>query len=90
MVLGDYFENLWKSRIESKIVPELPWKNYQFQNYDNILKKYPNRIEGKKGIKKNITHYYKSQIFVQKFNFDEFFTQIFFDNFSREIKVVNS
>ena len=29
------------------------------------------------------THYSKSQIFVQKFNFDEFFTQIFFDNFSR-------
>ena len=43
-----------------------------------------------------MTHYSKSQIFVQKFNFDktqhfhEFFTQIFFDNFSREIKVVNS
>ena len=46
----------------------------------------------------NFTHYWKSQIFVQKFNFDktqtfvhfhEFFTQIFFDNFSREIKVVN-
>ena len=43
-----------------------------------------------------ISHYSKSQIFVQKFNFDntptfhEFFTQIIFDNFSREIKVVNS
>ena len=44
-----------------------------------------------------VTHYSKSQIFVQKFNFDkikqhfhEFFTQIFFDNFFREIKVVNS
>ena len=41
-------------------------------------------------------HYLKSQIFVQKFNFTkpqhfhEFFAQIFFDNFSREIKVVNS
>ena len=57
------------------------------------------------------THYSKSQIVVQKFNFDktfsgnqscqqlksanpqyihEFFTQNFIDNFSREIKVVNS
>ena len=42
------------------------------------------------------THYSKSQIFVQKFNFDKTPTfsrvlhQIFFDNFSREIKVVNS
>ena len=36
------------------------------------------------------THYSKSQIFVQKFNFDEFLTQNIFDNFSREIKVVNS
>ena len=35
-------------------------------------------------------HYSKSQIFVQKYNLDEFFTQIFFDTFSREIKVVNS
>ena len=41
-------------------------------------------------------HYSKSQIFVQKFNFDQtptisrVFTQIFFDYFSREIKVVNS
>ena len=42
-------------------------------------------------------HYSKSQIFVQKFNFDKtpniftsFSPQIFFDNFSREIKVVNS
>ena len=44
----------------------------------------------------NTSHYSKSQIFVQKFNFDktptfhEFFTPKFFDNFSREIKVVNS
>ena len=61
-----------------------------------------------------VTHYWKSQIFVQKFNFDktslffsgnqscqqlksacsqhfnEIFAQIFFDNFSREMKVVNS
>ena len=43
-----------------------------------------------------ISHYSKSQIFVQKFNFDktptfhEFFTQMFLDNFSGEIKVVNS
>ena len=42
------------------------------------------------------THYSKSQIFVQKFNFDktpsfhEFFTHNFFDNFSRESKVVNT
>ena len=42
------------------------------------------------------THYSKSQIFVQKIYFDKtttfsrVFTQIFFDNFSREIKVVNS
>ena len=42
------------------------------------------------------THYSKSQIFVQKFkltnpqHFHEFFIQIFFDSFSREIKVVNS
>ena len=41
-------------------------------------------------------HYSKSKIFVQKFNFDktptfsQVFTQNFFDNFSREIKVVNS
>ena len=41
-------------------------------------------------------HYSKSQIFVQKFNFDKtptfsrVFHQIFFDNFSREINVVNS
>ena len=42
------------------------------------------------------SHYSKSQFFVQKFNFDKtttfsrVFTKIFFDNFSREIKVVNS
>ena len=42
------------------------------------------------------SHYSKSQIFVQKFNFDKtptfsrVFHPIFFDNFSREIKVVNS
>ena len=42
------------------------------------------------------SHYSKSQIFVQKFNFDKppSFSQVFhpnfFDNFSREIKVVNS
>ena len=43
------------------------------------------------------THYSKSQIFVQKFNFDKtptfsksFSPKFFFDNFSREIKVVNS
>merc|ERR1712049_89480 len=42
------------------------------------------------------SHYSTSQIFVQKFNFDKtptisrVFHQIFFDNFSREIKVVNS
>ena len=43
------------------------------------------------------THYSKSQIFVPKIqfwlnpqHFHEFFTQYFFDNFSREIKVVNS
>ena len=77
-------------------------------------------------LKAVVSHYSKSQIFVQKFNFDktptfsrvfhrkffwqyfswnhscqqlkspkprhfhEFFTQIIFDNFSREIKVVNS
>ena len=41
-------------------------------------------------------HYSKSQIFVQKFNFDKtptfsrVFHPTFFDNFSREIKVVNS
>ena len=41
-------------------------------------------------------HYSKSQIFVQKFNFDitptfsRVFHPHFFDNFSREIKVVNS
>ena len=42
-------------------------------------------------------HYSKSQIFVQKFNFDKtpniftsFSTNFFFDNFSREIKVVKS
>ena len=42
------------------------------------------------------THYSKSQTFVQKFNFDKtptfsrVFHPNFFDNFSREIKVVNS
>ena len=42
------------------------------------------------------THYSKSQFFVQKFNFDKtqtfprVFHPNFFDNFSREIKVVNS
>ena len=42
------------------------------------------------------THYSKRQIFVQKFNFyktptfSRVFHPIFFDNFSREIKVVNS
>ena len=42
------------------------------------------------------THYSKSQIFVQKFNIDKtptfsrVFHPNFFDNFSREIKVVNS
>ena len=43
------------------------------------------------------THCSKSSFFVQKFNFDQnpnistsFSPQIFFDNFSREIKVVNS
>ena len=42
------------------------------------------------------SHYSKSQIFVQKFNFDkttrfhEFYTPIFLDNYSREIKVINS
>ena len=42
------------------------------------------------------SHYSKSQIFVQKFNFDKTptFSQVFhpnfFENFSREIKVVNS
>ena len=42
------------------------------------------------------THYSNSQIFVQKFNFDitQTFSRVFhpnfFDNFSREIKVVNS
>ena len=41
-------------------------------------------------------HYSKSQIFVQKFNFEKIptfsrvFQPFFFDNFSREIKVVNS
>ena len=38
----------------------------------------------------DLTQYSKIQIFVQKFNFYEFLTQIFFDNFSRKIKVVNS
>ena len=44
-----------------------------------------------------ISHYLKSQIFVQKFNFDKtrnsftsFSPKFCFDNFSREIKVVNS
>ena len=44
-----------------------------------------------------LTHYSKSQIFAQKFNFDQKPTfarvchsNIFFDHFSREIKVVNS
>ena len=46
--------------------------------------------------KEMVTHYSKSQFFVQKFNFDKIptfsrvFSPNFFDNFSREIKVVNS
>ena len=49
---------------------------------------------------RDYTHYSKSQIFVQKFNFDKtptfsrvfhpIYLFFFFDNFSREIKVVNS
>ena len=45
----------------------------------------------------NQAHYSKSQIFVQKFNFDKnpiifasFSPKFFFDNFCREVKVVNS
>ena len=44
----------------------------------------------------HLSHYSKSQIFVQKFNFDKTptFSRVlhpnFFDNFYREIKVVNS
>ena len=44
----------------------------------------------------NYAHYSKSQIFVQKFNFDKtptfsrVFHPLFFDNFSRAIKVANS
>ena len=47
-------------------------------------------------LKSQTTHYSKSQIFVQKFNFDKaqtfsrIFHPIFFDNFYREMKVVNS
>ena len=47
-------------------------------------------------VKGTLSHYSKSQIFVQKFNFDKTptFSRVihpnFFDNFSREIKVVNS
>ena len=43
-----------------------------------------------------VTHYLKSQIFVKKSiltkpqHFHGFFTKFFFDNFSREIEVVNS
>ena len=33
---------------------------------------------------------YKNSILTKPQHFHEFFTQIFFDNFSREIKVVNS
>ena len=46
--------------------------------------------------KKFHDYFHESQIFVQKFNFDKtptfsgVFHPIFFDNFSREIKVVNS
>ena len=48
------------------------------------------------GAKIQISHYSKSQIFVQKFNFDKtptfsrVFHPNFFHNFTREIKVVNS
>ena len=62
----------------------------QFRSY--CLKDHIHRY--RKGTEK--PHYSKSQIFVQKFNFDKTptFSRVFhqknFDNFSREIKVVNS
>ena len=36
------------------------------------------------------THYSKNQIFVQAFYITSFSPKFFFDNFSREIKVVNN
>ena len=107
--------------------------NFWHQNVIQKSRRYSTRIGGF-GEKKNRdlgnilsqSHYSKSQIFAQKFNFDktptfsrvfhwkffwqfflwnqscqqlkspkpqhfhEFFAQFFFDNFSREIKVVNS
>ena len=66
--------------------------DFQFSPFDDGL-----LATGSQDLSVSIAHYYKSQIFVQKFSFDnnprhfhEFFNQFFFDNFSREIKVVNS
>ena len=68
-----------------------------------VLKSYTVMIEDPLSLDVTISHYSKSQIFVQIFksklsttksanpqHFHEFFIQNFFDNFSREIKVVNS
>ena len=66
--------------------------DFQFSPFDDGL-----LATGSQDLSVSSSHYYKSQIFVQKFNFDsnprhfhEFFQPKFFENFSREIKVVNS
>ena len=46
-------------------------------------------MDGKHTIRK-VKFLSKSSILTKPQHFHEFFTQIFFDNFSREIKVVNS
>ena len=66
--------------------------DFQFSPFDDGL-----LATGSQDLSVSSSHYYKSQIFVQKFNFDnnprhfhEFFSPQKIYNFSREIKVVNS
>ena len=62
----------------------------------NFFDHFPPPLVLKMTYKKPFTLFEKSIFFVQKFNFDKpptfsrVFHPIFFDNFSREIKVVNS
>ena len=81
----------WIHNTATEIIAGLLQKKYQrfviddrFQQFQRIFKN------------KWRSHYSKSRIFVQKFNFDKtptlsrVFYPNFFDNFCREIKVVNS
>ena len=58
-------------------------KSLFFASFQNVLPSYENNL--------SVAHYSKSQIFVQKFNFDKNnFHEFFTKKFSREVKVVNS